>query len=197
MLARYQNARFMLGARFARQFPPDEGAEVALAGRSNAGKSSALNALTHQRAARVSKTPGRTQEINFFALDDERRLADLPGYGYAQVPENLRRQWQALMQRYMQTRQSLRGMVIVMDVRHPLTEHDLRMIEVCSRRRLPVHILLTKADKLSRGAAKDTLLKVERELRANEGLTFSAQLFSAPQRLGVDEARAVLDAWLA
>lgn len=189
----------MLGARYARQFPTDTGTEVALAGRSNAGKSSALNALTHQRAlARVSKTPGRTREINFFALDDlqEHRLADLPGYGYAQVPESLRRQWQALTKKYLEHRQSLRGIVIVMDVRHPLTEHDERMIEICGRRPLPVHILLTKADKLSRGAGKDALLKVERELNTRQGLQFSAQLFSAPERLGVSEARAILNGWL-
>jgi GTP-binding protein len=168
------------------QFPPDQGVEVAFAGRSNAGKSSALNAITGRKdLARTSKTPGRTQLINFFALNERQRLADLPGYGYAKVPEKMRAHWRQLMERYVETRASLGGIVLVMDSRHPLTEFDSQMLEWTSAQNLPTHLLLTKADKLSRGESASTLKKV----RAAVGDVATAQLFSAVAKTGVDEAR--------
>jgi GTP-binding protein len=171
------------------QFPEDQGAEVAFAGRSNAGKSSALNAITNRKdLARTSKTPGRTQLINFFALNEQQRLADLPGYGYAKVPEKMRDHWRKLMERYVETRQSLGGVIIVMDSRHPLTDFDWQMLEWTGAQSLPVHLLLTKADKLGRGESMATLKKVRAEV--GEGVT--AQLFSAVKKTGVDEARKVV-----
>jgi GTP-binding protein len=168
------------------QFPPDNGAEVAFAGRSNAGKSSALNAITnHKGLARTSKTPGRTQLINFFAINEGQRLADLPGYGYAKVPEKMRDHWRKLMERYVEMRASLAGVVIVMDSRHPLTDFDWQMLEWTSAQNVPVHLLLTKADKLGRGESMATMKKVRSEV--GEGVT--AQLFSAVKKTGVDEAR--------
>lgn len=168
------------------QFPPDEGAEVAFAGRSNAGKSSALNAITGRRGlARTSKTPGRTQLINFFTLNEHQRLADLPGYGYAKVPEQMREHWRELLTRYVEVRASLAGLVIVMDARRPLTDFDLQMLEWARANALATHLLLTKADKLSRGEAANTLKGV----LARVGDTASAQLFSAVAKTGVDEAR--------
>lgn len=167
------------------QFPADQGAEVAFAGRSNAGKSSALNAITNRKdLARTSKTPGRTQLINFFAINEQQRLADLPGYGYAKVPEKMRDHWRKLMERYVETRASLAGVVIVMDSRHPLTDFDWQMLEWTGAQNLPVHLLLTKADKLGRGESMATLKKVRTEAGGA-----SAQLFSAVKKTGVDEAR--------
>lgn len=172
--------------------PADLGLEVAFAGRSNAGKSSALNAITNQkRLARTSKTPGRTQQINVFPVDDRRALIDLPGYGYAKVPDAIKAHWQQALPEYLSRREGLRGLMLIMDVRHPLTEFDRQMLAWCEDIGLPVHILLTKADKLKRGRARSTLLAVQREL----GDRASAQLFSAPQREGVDAAHAQLDAW--
>lgn len=168
------------------QFPPDEGAEVAFAGRSNAGKSSALNAITGRKdLARTSKTPGRTQLINFFSMNAGRRLADLPGYGYAKVPEKMRQHWRELMSKYVETRQSLAGLVIVMDARRPLTDFDIQMIEWSQANGLDVHLLLTKADKLSRGESISTL----RAVRDAVNDVATAQLFSAVGKTGVDEAR--------
>ena len=180
---------FLTSSWQPRQFPADQGAEVAFAGRSNAGKSSALNAITGRKdLARTSKTPGRTQLINFFALNEQQRLADLPGYGYAKVPEKMRDHWRQLMERYVETRASLAGVVIVMDSRHPLTEFDWQMLEWTGAQNLPVHLLLTKADKLGRGESMATLKKVRTEV--GEGAT--AQLFSAVNKTGVDEARKVV-----
>ena len=177
--------------------PPDEGFEVAFAGRSNAGKSSAINVITQQKAlARVSKTPGRTQMLNFFRVDDQRRLVDLPGYGYAQVPEAIQKNWRQALEGYFSERRSLRGVFLVMDIRHPLTPFDYRMIEWCRHCELPLHIALTKADKLSRGAALQTRRTVEAELKAQPGLHFSLQIFSALKRIGLEDAWAVLDRWL-
>ena len=191
----YARAHFLLSAPSASHAPPDAGAEVAFSGRSNAGKSSALNAIVQQRAlARTSKTPGRTQLINFFALDEGRRLVDLPGYGYARVPEAVKRHWQQMMEGYLSTRRSLRGVILVMDVRHPLTPFDEQMLGWCQHRQMPVHVLLTKADKLKRGAAQSTLLAVRRALPKTGAL--SVQLFSATKNLGVAEAQQVLDEWL-
>jgi GTP-binding protein len=188
----YPNTQFLTSANSAEQFLPDQGQEVAFAGRSNAGKSSALNAMTGRKAlARTSKTPGRTQLVNFFALDADRRLVDLPGYGYAKVPDAIRRHWRILMESYFVGRRSLVGLVLVMDCRHPLTEFDQQMLEWTTANGCPVHILLTKADKLSRGAASGTLLKVR---KAVAGLA-TVQLFSATHKTGVDEARAQLEAF--
>jgi GTP-binding protein len=168
------------------QFPPDEGAEVAFAGRSNAGKSSALNAITARKdLARTSKTPGRTQLINFFSIDTGRRLADLPGYGYAKVPEKMRQHWRELMSKYVETRDSLAGLVIVMDARRPLTDFDVQMIEWSQANGLDVHLLITKADKLGRGESMATLRAVRDAVKE----TATAQLFSAVTKTGVDEAR--------
>lgn len=170
---------------------------MAFAGRSNAGKSSAINAITRQKTlARVSKTPGRTRLLNFFRLDDERRLVDLPGYGYAKVPGEIQKSWGAMIEGYLSQRRALQGVILVMDIRHPLTEFDRRMIEWCLHYELPVHVALTKADKLSRGGGLDTLRKVGRELESDYGHTFSLQLFSALKHNGIEEAHAVLDTWL-
>src|SRR5690606_10844224 len=186
VMLQFPEARFLTSAWRMDQCPPDEGAEVAFAGRSNAGKSSALNAITGRKdLARTSKTPGRTQLINFFALNEQQRLADLPGYGYAKVPEKMRDHWRQLMGRYVETRASLAGVVIVMDSRRPLTDFDWQMLEWTGAQNLPVHLLLTKADKLGRGESMATLKKVRTAV--GDGVT--AQLFSAVNKTGVDEAR--------
>jgi len=193
---RYSATRFLTSVHEFRQLPPERGAEVAFAGRSNAGKSSALNAITRQKAlARISKTPGRTQLINFFQVEADRYLVDLPGYGYAKVPEAMRRHWRELLERYLGERRVLRGLFLLMDIRHPLTPLDRQLLDWCRRRRLPVHILLTKADKLKRGAAQVTLQTVRRTLAAEYPLV-SLQLFSAVEGTGLDEAHARLDEWL-
>jgi GTP-binding protein len=187
------SAAYKLAAHLPRQLPPDTGREVAFAGRSNAGKSSALNAMCNQhRLAKTSKTPGRTQQLVFFEVQPDRWLVDLPGYGYAKVPGELREHWQKFINGYFQTREALKGLVVVMDVRHPLREFDLAMLEYAKARTLPAHCLLTKADKLSRGAAASTLQAVRRDL----GDIAGAQLFSSENKLGIDEARAVVTGWL-
>lgn len=178
------------------QCPEDSGLEVAFAGRSNAGKSSALNALTHASLARTSKTPGRTQLLNFFRLDDERRLVDLPGYGYAKVPIPLKLHWQQHLEAYLSSRNSLVGVVLLMDIRHPLTDFDRLMLDWAQASRLPIHVLLTKADKLAFGASKNALLKVRKEIQQGWGDVATLQLFSAPKRQGVEEAQEVLAGWL-
>jgi GTP-binding protein len=193
----YQKTRYLTSAPSVKTAPADEGFEVAFAGRSNAGKSSAINAITQQKSlARVSKTPGRTQMLNFFRVDDQRRLVDLPGYGYAQVPEAVQKNWREALENYFSDRRSLRGVFLVMDIRHPLTPFDRLMIEWCRHWELPLHIVLTKADKLGRGAALQTLRTVGAELKTIEGLKISLQLFSALKRTGLEEAGAVLDRWL-
>jgi GTP-binding protein len=190
----YRRAEFLKSAARLNQSPPDEGIEVAFAGRSNAGKSSALNTLCGQKnLARASKTPGRTQLLNFFSLDEDRRLVDLPGYGYAKVAESIKQQWQQSLSDYVEHRQCLRGLILLMDIRHPLKEFDLQMLQWNTHHGLPTHILLTKADKLKRGAAKSTLLKVKRELSDRPEITI--QLFSALKREGIDECHRVLDIW--
>ncbi|HEC15126.1 MAG TPA: YihA family ribosome biogenesis GTP-binding protein [Sedimenticola sp.] len=191
----YHRARFLTSAANITQAPPDEGIEVAFAGRSNAGKSSAINVLCRQKAlARTSKTPGRTRLLNFFILDDERRLVDLPGYGYAKVAESVKRQWQKELAGYLENRRCLRGLILLMDCRHPLTAFDRQMLEWNAYHGLPTHILLTKADKLKRGPANDILLRVRRDTAAH-GDAVSVQLFSSLKRQGVDEAHGVLDRW--
>ena len=191
-----QQASFLISAAKVEQCPTDSGREVAFAGRSNAGKSSALNTLTHASLARTSKTPGRTQLLNFFSLDEERRLVDLPGYGYAKVPIPLKQHWQEHLEAYLSSRHSLSGVVLLMDIRHPLTEFDRLMLDWAQASSMPLHILLTKADKLAFGAQKNALLKVQRDVRQGWGDTASIQLFSAPKRQGVEDAQRVLAAWL-
>ncbi|MCX4188334.1 ribosome biogenesis GTP-binding protein YihA/YsxC [Methylophaga sp. OBS4] len=191
----YQNAHYTGSATQLSQLPADDGIEVAFAGRSNAGKSSAINTITGIRSlARTSKTPGRTQMINFFNLDDHRALVDLPGYGYAKVPEKMKLRWQETLAKYLETRQSLRGLMLMMDIRHPLKAFDLQMLTWANEANLPVHILLTKSDKLKHGAAKQTMLKVLSELKQHQ-LQATVQLFSSLNKNGRDEAVAQLDQW--
>jgi len=193
----YPLARFVTSAAEPGQLTVDAGREVAFTGRSNAGKSTAINALTgRHQLARVSRTPGRTQLINFFELAPERRLVDLPGYGYARVPDAVRERWSRLLSAYFERRASLRGLMLIVDARRGLAAPDLMMLDWAGgpARGRAAHVLLTKADKLSRSQA----LKVEREARAQlAGREVGVQLFSAPARLGVEEARAVLERWLA
>ncbi len=185
-MPQFPQASFIKSAWQPHQFPTDEGTEVAFAGRSNAGKSSALNAITGRKdLARTSKTPGRTQLINFFALDGAQRLVDLPGYGYAKVPERIREHWQELLTRYVEARASLVGLVIVMDSRRPLTDFDVQMLDWSGSHGLAAHVLLTKADKLSRGESSTVLKQVRTRV---EGVA-TVQLFSAVAKTGVDEAR--------
>jgi len=188
----FRIARYVISAHQLKQLPSDQGIEVAIAGRSNAGKSSAINVLTDQKAlARTSKTPGRTQQIVIFELDEHRRIADMPGYGYAKVPLKLKAHWRSVMQRYFQTRQCLRGVVLVMDIRHPMREFDQQMLAWCESTDLPCHILLTKADKLKRGPAQSTLLKVRRGLPD----IASIQVFSSSKKTGLDELVDKLSGW--
>ena len=189
----YHQAKFINSSPHLSNTPSDEGLEVAFAGRSNAGKSSAINTLTNQNSlARISKTPGRTQMLNFFAINEQHRFVDLPGYGYAKVPEAIKKQWHALMESYLSDRKSLCGIILVMDVRHPLTEFDWQMVEWCQYRQLPLHILLTKSDKLTYGAAKNTLLQVTKELK-EVNFPVTIQLFSALKKVGIDEVHLALD----
>lgn len=195
----YQTAKFMISAPTLAQCPRDDGAEVAFAGRSNAGKSSSINTLTvNSRLARTSKTPGRTQLINFFGLHNgtDQRLVDLPGYGFAKVPEKVKLEWQRHLSEYLLARNSLRGIVLVMDIRHPLTEFDQMMLEWADEVGKPVHILLTKSDKLKRGAAKNELMRVRNALKEWEDLV-SVQMFSSLKKDGVDQLRQKIDQWLA
>lgn len=197
----YAQAAFMLSATEAAHFPIDQGGEIAFVGRSNAGKSSAINALTYRRAlARTSKTPGRTQQINFFRLDEQLRLVDLPGYGFAKVPARIRRHWERLIESYLQYRSSLLGLVILVDVRRSLSDLDRQLLDWCQEAAIPAHVLLTKADKLSRNAAHAVLHQVQAAI-SEDAVTGAAlpigtvQLFSATKKQGVDELRARLDQW--
>ena len=190
-------AQYLLSAHTTRQLPADGGTEVAFAGRSNAGKSSALNALTHRNGlARVSKTPGRTQQLVFFQVQPDRYLVELPGYGYAKVPQELQAHWQAFIDQYFRTREALRGLVVVMDIRHPLKDYDRQMLGYAVQRGLPAHALLTKADKLGRGQQAQALRAVKKELFSSFGDTVGVQTFSAESKQGVEEARAVVAGWL-
>jgi GTP-binding protein len=192
----YRQARFLISAGKASQFPATGGREVAFAGRSNAGKSSAINTLCDNRTlAKTSKTPGRTRLINFFELDNGRRLTDLPGYGYARVPEAMKLEWQSLLEDYLRLQQSLSGMVIIMDIRHPLTDFDWHLLEWCRHYALPSHVLLTKADKLKRGPAQNSLMAVREQMRRND-LDASAQTFSSLKKTGLGELVAKLNEWL-
>ena len=179
-------AQYLCSAHVAAQWPKDIGKEVAFAGRSNVGKSSAINAIVGKaRLARTSKTPGRTQQIIFFEIDSNRRLVDLPGYGYAKVPIGLQRHWKKTVQRYLEERKSLCGLILLVDIRRGLTVLDRQLLEWCSYAKLPVHCLLTKSDKLNRSAANLSLAKIFRDVRIN---TFSVQLFSVLRKVGTDEA---------
>lgn len=192
-------ARYLLAAHTPQQLPPDGGWEVAFAGRSNAGKSTALNAMCQRNAlARVSKTPGRTQQLVYFDLPphEGRYLVDLPGYGYAKVPKDLQAHWQAFIDHYFQTRQALRGLVVVMDIRHPLKDYDRQMLGYAVARGLPAHALLTKADKLGRGQQTQALAAVRRELVSAFGDSVGVQVFSGESKLGVEQAREVVTGWL-
>jgi len=192
----YRGAQFLTSAAKFAQCPPDSGWEVAFAGRSNAGKSSAINSLTsNKKLAKTSGTPGRTQLINFFALSDCQRLVDLPGYGFAKVPLAVKREWTKQLEYYLQHRQCLRGLVLLMDIRHPMQPFDVQMLDWALEARMPVHILLTKADKLKRGPAGTALLRLRNELRRHEDLV-SSQLFSALKHEGHGELVATLNAWL-
>ena len=195
----FNRADYLLAAHTNRQLPPDGGREVAFAGRSNAGKSSALNALCQRNAlARVSKTPGRTQQLVYFGLPphESKYLVDLPGYGYAKVPKDLQAHWQAFLDSYFGSRQALAGLVVVMDIRHPLREYDLQMLGYAMRRQMPAHALLTKADKLGRGQQTQTLNAVRKELSGPFGDSVSVQTFSGETKQGVDELRSVVARWL-
>ena len=188
----FRVASYVLNAHELKQLPEDCGIEVAIAGRSNAGKSSAINTFTDQKSlARTSKTPGRTQQIVIFKLDEDRRIADLPGYGYAKVPLKLKAHWRKVMERYFQTRSCLRGVVLVMDIRHPMREFDQQMLVWCEAADIPCHILLTKADKLKRGPAQSTLLKVRRDLPD----IASIQVFSSSKKTGLEELVDKLRDW--
>ena len=193
----YRQAVFLTSAAKLSQTPADEGYEIAFAGRSNAGKSSAINTLCDQKSlARTSKTPGRTQLLNFFEIDAQRRIVDLPGYGYAKVSLGIKREWQGALAAYLEQRKCLRGLMLMMDIRHPLKDYDLQMLEWAQHINLPVHVLLTKADKLKRGPGQSTVLKVRRSLKEMSD-NFSVQAFSSLKRDGIDEAHAVLDRWFA
>jgi len=192
-MSQYADAKFVLSANAPEQFLPDTGREVAVAGRSNAGKSSAINVIVNRRQfARTSKTPGRTRLVNFFSLREDERLVDLPGYGFARVSDAVQRHWGNLLQTYFEERKSLRGLLLVVDVRRHLSDFDRQMLSFADSVKLPVHVLLTKADKLKRGQASSTLLQIQKELKG----TASVQLFSALKRQGVEDAREMLEQFL-
>ena len=191
----YQKAKYLKSAAELTDLPPDTGWEVAFIGRSNAGKSSALNTITSIRGlARTSKTPGRTQMINLFALDEQRRMVDLPGYGYAKAPRVVQERWEQTTAEYLKTRECLRGLVLVMDIRHPLKEMDQEIIDWTVSCDIPIRILLTKADKLKSAAARKTLKEVDDALE-QYGDSVSLQLFSSQDRTGVQEVQEQLDLW--
>lgn len=190
------NAAFHITVAQISGLPADSLAEVAFAGRSNAGKSSAINTLcNHKRLAFVSKMPGRTQHLNFFRVDEGRFLVDLPGYGYAKAPKSQKHVWQALIGGYLADRTQLTGLVMIMDIRHPLTELDRSLLEWFRPSGRPVHVLLSKSDKLSRGPAAQTLLDVRAELK-KMGMNATAQLFSSSKKVGVDQAEGIVREWL-
>ncbi|KAA1190591.1 YihA family ribosome biogenesis GTP-binding protein [Pseudohalioglobus sediminis] len=192
----YRRATFLTSAAKFSQCPPDEGWEVAFAGRSNAGKSSAINSLTNnKKLAKTSKTPGRTQLLNFFELSPSQRLVDLPGYGFAKVPVSVKKEWTRQLENYLAKRQSLRGMILLMDVRHPMQPFDEQMLNWAMAAHMPVHILLTKADKLKKGPANNSLLAVRKAMKPHQELV-SVQLFSALKHSGHEQLIEVLDGWL-
>ena len=188
----YRQAKFLLSCPSLKNCPDDQVYEVIFAGRSNAGKSSAINALTGQKKlAKVSRTPGRTQHLVFFELDQERRLVDLPGYGYAKVPHKIKEKWHQDMSEYFKKRKCLRGAILVMDCRHPLKPYDEMMLEWCVSNQVPTHIILTKSDKVKKGAASNTRLSVQKTLKDLPNVT--VQLFSALKKTGLEEIWQHLD----
>ncbi len=190
---RYHKAVYLYSAHQLTQLPDDTGKEVVFAGRSNAGKSSVINALARQKSlARTSRAPGRTRQINFFDVGADMRLVDLPGYGYARAPDSLRQHWGQLINAYLERRRCLAGLVLIIDIRRCLTELDRQMLDWCENKAMPVHVLLNKADKLSRSAAGQSLITVENSLKENAGV----QLFSAAKKHGLEELCRVLDIWL-
>lgn len=194
-MALFQNVHFFTSVNNVRDLPIHSGIEIAFAGRSNAGKSSAINTITNKhRLAFVSKTPGRTQQINFFRTDQHLHLVDLPGYGYAKVPETIRHHWQNLLSEYLMTRAVLKGLILIMDIRHPLKPLDLQMLDWFVPTNKDVHILLTKADKLSKLQAKAALIEVSNSLKKTYPRV-SVQLFSSLTPIGIDEVAAVIDRW--
>ncbi len=193
----YQNTHFITSAPDIRHLPDDQGIEIAFAGRSNAGKSSALNRLTNQRSlAKTSKTPGRTQLINLFKVRDNCHIVDLPGYGFAQVPLEMKKKWQKSLGEYLQKRECLQGLVVLMDIRHPMKDLDQQMIYWAVDSNIPVQVLLTKADKLKSGARKAQLLKI-REASQAFGGDVAVDMFSSLKGIGVDQLRSKLDSWFA
>ena len=183
MSLQFNNANFLTSATNLSQCPPDTGAEVAFCGRSNSGKSSAINALTRKKSlARTSKTPGRTQMINFFSINESCRLVDLPGYGYAKVPTAVKQHWEKHLDDYLRARSCLKGAILLVDIRHPIKEFDETMIDWCLQVELPLHILLTKADKLKTGAQQNSLLSLRQRLSQE----ISTQIFSAKDKKGLD-----------
>jgi GTP-binding protein len=193
-MSTYPSAKFVTSAAEAHQLAADTGREIAFAGRSNAGKSSAINAITERAGlARVSRTPGRTQLINFFELAPDKRLVDLPGYGFAKVPEQVRARWLALMEHYFEVRESLAGLILIVDSRRGLGAQDTAMLEWARARARPAHVLLSKSDKLNR---RDTLAVLRDTSAACSEAAITVQLFSAHQRTGLEEARAVVERWL-
>ncbi len=191
----YRKAQFLISAGNAKQFPI-HGIEVAFAGRSNAGKSSAINTLCDNKGlARTSKTPGRTRLVNFFAMDEKHRIVDLPGYGFAKVPIAVKKEWEKLMALYLGDQQALNGLVVIMDIRHPLNDTDWQMLEWCNHYNLPAHVLLTKADKIKRGAQQNSKLQTIKQLK-EANITASVQTFSALKKTGLDELVAKLNEWL-
>ena len=190
---RYHKAVYLYSAHQLTQLPDDTGKEIVFAGRSNAGKSSVINALARQKSlARTSRAPGRTRQINFFDVGADMRLVDLPGYGYARAPDSLRQHWGQLINAYLERRRCLAGLVLIVDIRRCLTDLDRQMLDWCENKAMPVHVLLNKADKLSRSAAGQSLITVENSLKENAGV----QLFSAAKKHGLEELCRVLDIWL-
>lgn len=195
-MIKLNQATFLKSAALLSQLPEDEGIEIAFAGRSNAGKSTAINVLTGIKGlAKTSKTPGRTQLINLFALDEKRRLVDLPGYGYAAVPQAIKQRWQHTLSRYLQQRNCLRGIILLMDIRHPLTEFDQHIVQWAHQAQLSLYILLTKADKLARGPALQVMKNCQKTL-AQYNYEDNCQLFSALKGTGVEQARKTILHWL-
>ena len=189
-----KNARFLTSMKKKGDYPETGLPEIAICGKSNVGKSSLINYLTNnQKLAKVSGTPGKTRLVNFFVINEAFMLVDLPGYGYAKVPEAMRAQWGELLSQYLRSRQSLKGLILVMDIRHPLMPFDCDLLRFAAHCQRPVHVLLNKADKLSRGAARQTLQRV---LRAGEMAGSTAQLFSAKEGEGLPELQSRLSAWL-
>ena len=192
-MSQYPKAKFILSANDTKQFVCDEGTEVAFAGRSNSGKSSAINVIVNRRQfARTSKIPGRTQLINFFELADKKRIVDLPGYGFARVNESVKEHWGRLLSYYFENRKCLQGLFLIVDIRRGLTEYDRNMLFFAKLQNISIHILLTKADKVKRRIAKETIIEVKIELEGSA----TVQLFSSLKRQGLNEAREVMEKFL-